>query len=144
MWWLTMKDYMTVEIKKSSLEKINRMKGKDDSVADVIESLLNAVEGVHIDDVVEVKRDSVAILLKYASFDDNGKKEYGITFQELKLGKVGDKFYANPNPGNGTYMNDMAEILFVDDRSVLVRVTEMLKTENNENSIVHLEHVDLF
>ena len=114
------------------------------SVADVIESLLNAVEGAHIDDVVEVKRDSVAILLKYASFDDNGKNEYGITFQELKLGKVGDKFYANPNPGDGTYMNDMAEILFVDDRSVLVRVTEMLKTENNENSIVHLEHVDLF
>ena len=138
-----MEEYATVKIKKSSLEKINKMKGKDDSVADVIESLLDKVEGVRIDDVVEIKRDGVAILLKYESFDDDAKKEYGITFQELKLGNVGDKFYANPNPDNETYTNTTAEILFVDDRSVLVRVCEMIKTEDGETSVIHLEHVDL-
>ena len=139
-----MEEYTTVKIKKSSLEKIENLKGKDDSAADFIESLLNEVEGIHIDDVVEVKRDSVAILLKYVNFDDKTKKEYGITFQELKLGNVGDKFYANPDSGDENHMNDVAEILFVDDRSVLVRVSEIVKTEDGENSVIHLEHVDLF
>ena len=138
----SMEEYATVKIKKSSLEKINKMKGKDDSVADVIELMLDEVEGVRIDDVVEIKRDGVAILLKYESFDDDAKKEYGITFQELKLGNVGDKFYANLNPDNETYTNATAEILFVDDRSVLVRVCDVIKTEDGETSVIHLEHVD--
>ena len=65
----SMEEYATVKIKKSSLEKINKMKGKDDSVADVIELMLDEVEGVRIDDVVEIKRDGVAILLKYESME---------------------------------------------------------------------------
>lgn len=50
-------------------------------------------------------------------------QEYGITFRELRDGKVGDKFTANANPDDDTYMLDEAEILFVDGRSVFVRVT---------------------
>ncbi|WP_295113352.1 hypothetical protein [uncultured Methanobrevibacter sp.] len=50
-------------------------------------------------------------------------QEYGITFRELRDGKVGDKFTANANPDDDTYMLDEAEILFVDGRSVFVCVT---------------------
>ena len=142
-----MVDYTTVRIKKSSLEKIDKMKGDNGSVADVIEKLLETVDGCNIDDIIEVKRESVAILLEYTNFDGKTFKtmqEYGITFQELRDGKVGDKFTANANPDDDTYMLDEAEILFVDDRSVFVRVTETIKTVENINSIVHIEHVDLF
>lgn len=142
-----MVDYTTVRIKKSSLEKIDKLKGDSGSVADVIEKLLETVDGCNIDDIIEVKRESVAILLEYTNFDGKTFKtmqEYGITFQELRDGKVGDKFTANANPDDDTYMLDEAEILFVDDRSVFVRVTETIKTVENINSIVHIEHVDLF
>ena len=87
--------------------------------------------GCTIDDIQEIERDSVAIRLEYTVFDGNKnfsiKSEYGITYQELKLGKVGDKFTANPNPSADEYMLDTAKILYVDDRSVLVRVTEIIK-----------------
>ena len=142
-----MVDYTTVRIKKSSLEKIDKMKGDNGSVADVIEKLLETVDGCNINDIIEVKRESVAIMLEYITFDGNSFKtmqEYGITFQELRDGKVGDKFTANLNPADDTYMNDTAEIMFLDDRSVLVRVTEISKTNQGESSIVHLEHIDLF
>ena len=142
-----MVDYTTVRIKKSSLEKIDKLKGDSGSVADVIEKLLETVDGCNINDIIEVKRERVAIMLEYITFDGNSFKtmqEYGITFQELRDGKVGDKFTANLNPTDDTYMNDTAEIMFIDDRSVLVRVTEISKTNQGESSIVHLEHIDLF
>ena len=141
-----MVDYTTVRIRKASLEKINKMKGEDGSVADVIEKLLNTVDGCNIDDVIEVKRDTVAIALEYTIFDkDNIKASvFEVTFQDLRQSKVGDKFYANPSPSDKKYMNDIAEVLFVDGRSALVRVTEFVKNGRSETSVTHLEHIDLF
>jgi len=143
---LSMADYTTVRIRKASLEKINKMKGEDGSVADVIEKLLNTVDGCNIDDVIEVKRDTVAIALEYTIFDkDNIKASvFEVTFQDLRQSKVGDKFYANPSPSDKKYMNDIAEVLFVDGRSALVRVTEFVKNGRSETSVTHLEHIDLF
>ena len=143
---LSMVDYTTVRIRKASLEKINKMKGEDGSVADVIEKLLNTVDGCNIDDVIEVKRDTVAIALEYTIFDkDNIKASvFEVTFQDLRQSKVGDKFYANPSPSDKKYMNDIAEVLFVDGRSALVRVTEFVKNGRSETSVTHLEHIDLF
>ncbi len=74
----------------------------------------------------------------------NTKQEVGITFQQLKNGKVGDEFTANPNPEDECYMNDTARILYVDDESVLVRVTENVRAEEGENSFTHIEHILLF
>jgi len=143
---LSMADYTTVRIRKASLEKINKMKGEDGSVADVIEKLLNTVDGCNIDDVIEVKRNTVAIALEYTIFDkDNIKASvFEVTFQDLRQSKVGDKFYANPSPSDKKYMNDIAEVLFVDGRSALVRVTEFVKNGRSETSVTHLEHIDLF
>ena len=143
-----MVDYTNLRIKKSTLEKLNKMKGESGTVADVIEKMLASYKGCTIDDIQEIERDSVAIRLEYTVFDGNKnfsiKSEYSITYQELKLGKVGDKFTANLNPSADEYMLDTAEILFVDDRSVLVRVTEIIKDEDSELSGVHMVHVDLF
>ena len=142
-----MVDYTTVRIKKSSLEKIDKMKGDSGSAADVIEKLLKTVDGCNIDDIIEVKRESVAIMLEYITFEGDSFKtmqEYGITFQELRDGKVGDRFTAKINPSDDRYMVDTAEILYIDDRSVIVRVEEISKTGRSETSVVHLEHVDLF
>ena len=142
-----MVDYTTVRIKKSSLEKIDKMKGDSGSAADVIEKLLKTVDGCNINDIIEVKRESVAIMLEYITFDGDSFKtmqEYGITFQELRDGKVGDRFTAKINPSDDRYMVDTAEILYIDDRSVIVRVEEISKTGRSETSVVHLEHVDLF
>ena len=143
-----MVDYTTVRIKKSSLEKINKMKGADGTVADVIEKLLSTVDGCTIDDIQEIERYSVAIRLEYTVFDGNKnfsiKNEYGITYQELKLGKVGDEFTANLNPTDDEYMLDTAKILYVDGRSVLVRVTSIVKDKDVELSEVQMVHVDLF
>ncbi len=143
-----MVDYTNLRIKKSTLEKLNKMKGESGTVADVIEKMLASYKGCTIDDIQEIERDSVAIRLEYTVFDGNKnfsiESEYGITYQELKLGKVGDEFTANPNPSADEYMLDTAKILYVDDRSVLVRVTEIVKDGDNELSGVHMVHVDLF
>ena len=69
---------------------------------------------------------------------------FEVTFQDLRQSKVGDKFYANPSPSDKKYMNDIAEVLFVDGRSALVRVTEFIKNSRSETSVTHLEHIDLF
>ena len=53
-------------------------------------------------------------------------------------------FYANRNPEDTYYINDVAEILYVDDRSVLVRVVEQVKSKQGKNSFAHIEHIDLF
>ncbi len=140
-----MSDYTTVRIKKSSLEKINKMKGEHGSVADVVEKLLNSVEGCSVDDIVEVKRNPVAIILEYTVFDEyNDFHTYvkNITFEELKRSKVGDVFCANLNPADDIYLNDVAEVLFIDERSVLVRVSEI--NDEGFTSDVHIEHIDLF
>lgn len=143
-----MVDYTTIRIKKDSLDKIEKLKGDNLTSADVVEKLLNTLDGCTIDDIVEVKRESVAIMLEYTSFGGNKEfhvdREYGISFQELKHSKVGDMFTANPDPADEYFMNEVAEVLFVDDRSVLVRVTEILKTDEGQSSMVHIEHVDLF
>ena len=143
-----MVDYTTVRIKKSSLEKINKIKGETGTVADVIEKLLSTMDGCTIDDIEEIERDSVAINLEYHTYDETGtfrnQQGYGITYQELKLGKVGDEFTANIDPTDDEYMLDTAKILYVDDRSVLVRVTEIIKDGDSELSGVHMVHVDLF
>ena len=87
-----------------------------------------------------------AILLEYTIFDkDNIKASvFEVTFQDLRQSNVGDKFYANPCPSDKKYMNDIAEVLFVDGRSALVRVTEFVKNGRSETSVTHLEHIDLF
>ena len=143
-----MVDYTTVRIKKSSLEKINKIKGETGTVADVIEKLLSTMDGCTIDDIEEIERDSVAINLEYHTYDETGtfrnQQGYGITYQELKLGKVGDEFTANIDPTDDEYMMDTAKILYVDDRSVLVRVTEIVKDGDTEISEVRMVHVDLF
>ena len=143
-----MVDYTTVRIKKSSLEKINKIKGETGTVADVIEKLLSTMDGCTIDDIEEIERDSVAINLEYHTYDETGtfrnQQGYGITYQELKLGKVGDEFTANIDPTDDEYMLDTAKILYVDDRSVLVRVTEIVKDGDTEISEVRMVHVDLF
>ena len=140
-----MGDYTTVRIKKSSLKKINIIKGEKGSVADVIEKLLKNVEGCNIEDVVEVKRNPVAIVLEYTVFEkgnDFHTSVYNLTFDELKRSKVGDKFYANHSPCDSKYINDVAEVLFVDERSVLVRITET--NDDGVYSNTHVEHIDLF
>lgn len=141
-----MVDYTTVRIKKDSLEKINKMKGDDGSVADVIEKLLDTVDGCNINDIIEIKRETVAIPLEYTIFDKKNIKSsvFEVTFNDLRQSKVGDMFYANPNPSDKKYMNEVAEVLFVDDRSAMVRVTEIIKDGRIESSETHLVHVDLF
>ena len=143
-----MVDYTNLRIKKSTLEKLNKMKGESGTVADVIEKMLASYDGCTIDDIEEIERDSVAINLEYHTYDETGtfrnQQGYGITYQELKLGKVGDEFTANIDPTDDEYMLDTAKILYVDDRSVLVRVTEIVKDGDTEISEVRMVHVDLF
>ena len=71
-----MVDYTTVRIKKSSLEKINKIKGETGTVADVIEKLLSTMDGCTIDDIEEIERDSVAINLEYHTYDETGTFHY--------------------------------------------------------------------
>ena len=143
-----MVEYTTVRIKKSSLDLLNKLKGENGSVANVVEHLIEMIDGCTIEDIIEIKRDAIAIQLEYVTFDGKGnfiaQSVYNITFDELRNCKVGDMFYANSNPADDTYMNDSAEVIFADDRSVLVRVTETVKTDKGFQTIVHMEHVDLF
>ena len=84
--------------------------------------------------------------LEYTIFDKKNIKSsvFEVTFNDLRQSKVGDMFYANPNPSDKKYMNEVAEVLFVDGRSAMVRVTEIIKDGRIESSETHLVHVDLF
>lgn len=102
-------DYTVLRIKKSSLEKINIVNGEKSSVANVIEKLLKNVECCNVDDVVDVKRNPVAIVLEYVVFDngiDFNTSVYNLTFDELKRSKVGDKLYVNPSSCDSIEFND--------------------------------------
>jgi hypothetical protein len=139
-----MTEYVRIEIKKSTLEKLEKMQGEYGSLASVIEVLVDSVGGVRIEDIKEMKRESVALELNYSNFDFNTRGTRSVTYHELKLAKTGDRIYAAIDPLGDRYAMDIAEILFVDDRSVFVRVTQLLRTPEGENSIVHMEHFDLF
>lgn len=140
-------NYTTIRIREDSRKKLDLLKeGTDLTFSDVIENLLKTVGGTLIKDVAEVKRDGVAVNLQFIDFVEAETMEYDITFHELQDSKIGDKFYANPSSDikSNNYVNETAEVLFIDEDSVFMRIRESIFEDGKETRLVNMIHVDLF
>lgn len=140
-------NYTTIRIKEDSRKKLELLRdGTDLTFSDIIENLLKSVEGTAVADITEIKREAIAIDLRFIDFNTKESQEYHISFQELQHSKVGDIFYAKPvkNISSDSYVNEEAEVLFVDKDSVFLRIRETIHEQGKETRVVDLIHIDLF
>jgi len=136
--------YTTIRIKESSRKKLELLReGTGLTLSDIIEKLLLDVGGTIIDDITNISRDNTAFTLQYYDFDTKEVTYRDVSFQELRLSKVGDKITPQPNPSQH-HQIEIAEILYVDESSVFVRINETVTGESQNISLQELLHIDLF
>lgn len=129
--------------------ELEALKG-DMTFNDFFKKILEEKEGTIVDDVVEIKRPQTAFTLEsvgYGGNEDDLHSYWGeetiVTFADLSNAEVGDKFHSPDH--NYTYSYDeVAEVIFKDKKSVLVRVTSVEYLPTGVKEDVNLFHVMLF
>lgn len=139
----------TIPTTKEIKEKLSLIKG-DRTYNDLFKEIITATGGAVIDDVVEIKRPQTAFTLEsvgYGGNEDDLHSYWGeetiVTFADLSNAEVGDKFHSPDH--NYTYSYDeVAEVIFKDKKSVLVRVTSVEYLPTGVKEDVNLLHIMLF
>ena len=135
--------YTTIRIRESSRQKLEKLgDGTGLTMSDIIEKVLSTIYGTTIDDITNIHRDAIAFSLQYYDLETKEMQFRDISFQELKMGKVGDKYCVAEPTNHCQY--EIAEILFVDESSVFVRVSETVTGEEQNITVHDLIHIDLF
>ena len=135
---ITDENRTTIPISKETRDLLIDLKGAysyDDFICECI-----AKSGASLP-VDEVGGDRVAfsILCKDSVFDK--LEEYQVTFSEIKKAKTGDVFTVSFEPEGRYYYKEVAEVLFVDDVSAVVRIrcTDVTSQYSSEDSkLIHI------
>lgn len=139
--------YTGISIKESSKEKLDSLKGENDTYEDVINRLLVSEEGSIKKDIVEIKHHKIAFNLEHQGFTKEGfeseSHERNISYLELADVEVGDVFEPL-RTDDEYYIHEKAEVLFKDDKSLFIRVTVEINREKGYFEEYELLHVHLF
>ena len=150
-----MSEITTIQIRKETKQKLNLMKAENrESYDRLIQNLLSQTDGVFVEDVITVNRDTVAMSLKYWEIESSktsderktGKnfKSYDITFQELKIEPVGTTFAANPRPTDDNFINSVARIVAKEGDDVILLCRELSYIDGKWDSVSSVVHINLF
>ena len=136
-------NHTTIRVRNEVAEKLREIQqGSDATLSDIIWKCLQHIEGTVVDDTINISRETIAFDLQY--IDENTAKVVPVTFRDCAKSSVGDTFVANNDITATEYTTEVAEVIFKDDYSCIVRFTLFIVNEDNENRMDKILHVSLF
>ena len=136
-------NHTTIRVRNEVAQKLRKMQeGTDLTLSDIIDNCLAHVEGTVENDTENIFREQVAYDLQY--YDDNSSKVAYVTFRDCQNCKVGDIFNANDNITTDEYSNESAEVIFKDEDSVILRLTQTIVEKDNTRKFNNIIHISLF
>ena len=136
-------NHTTIRVKNEVAKKLRMIqKGTDLTLSDIIDNCIQHIEGTLEDDTVNISRETIAFDLQY--IDEDNAKVKQVTFRDCAKSSVGDTFVANKDITATEYTTEVAEVIFKDDYSCIVRFTLFIVNEDNENRMDKILHVSLF
>ena len=135
--------HTTIRVKNEVADKLRKIQeGTDSTLSDIISQCISHIEGTVEDDTENIYREQVAYDLQY--YDADSSKVKYITFRDCANSKVGDIFDANTNITSEEYSNKFAEVIFKDQDSVVLRLTQTVIEKDNERRFNKIIHISLF
>ena len=135
--------HTTIRVRNEVADKLRRIqKGTDLTLSDIINQCIEHIEGTVEEDTENIYREQVAYDLQY--YDADSSKVAYVTFRDCQNCKVGDIFNANTNITAEEYSNEFAEVIFKDQDSVVLRLTQTVIEEDNEMRFNNIIHISLF
>ena len=133
-------NHTTIRVKNEVRDKLKAMQeGTDLTLSDIISQCLAHVEGTVVPDTENIYRETIAYDLQY--YDENASKVKYISFRDVVNSEVGDIFNANTDITAKEYTNEIAEVIFKDADSAVLRLTQTIVEEDNImkfNNIIHI------
>lgn len=135
--------HTTIRVRNEVADKLRKIQaGTSLTLSDVIENCLQHIEGSVEDDTENVFRETVAYDLQY--YDDNSSMVKYITFRDCSNSQVGDVFNANTDITAEEYSNEIAEVIFKDADSCILRLSQIVVEDGNERKFNNILHISLF
>jgi len=133
--------HTTIRVRNEVAEKLRKIQnGTNLTLSDIIENSIKHIEGAVNPEVENIFREETAVMLHY--FDANTSKTKPVTFRQVINSTIGDTFNANNNITATDYSTEVAEVIFKDKDSAILRIAQIESEENEEISfqefIVHL------
>ena len=135
--------YTTIRVSNEVADKLRKIQqGTDATLSDIIGKSIQHIEGTVEDDTINIRRETIAFDLQY--IDENTAKVVPVTFRDCNNSQVGDIFNANNQITATEYSNEVAEVIFKDANSCIVRFSQLNVTEDNEYRNDSIIHISLF
>ena len=135
--------HTTIRVRNEVADKLRRIQqGTDLTLSDIIAQCIEHIEGTVEEDTENIFREQIAYDLQY--YDDNSSKVKYISFRDCAKANVGDIFNANTNITAEEYSNEFAEVIFKDQDSVVLRLTQTVIEKDNERRFNNIIHISLF
>ena len=137
-------NHTTIRVRNEVRDKLKAIQdGTDLTLSDIIWNCLEVVGGTMVDDVENIHRESIAYDLQYLDLDSNNQKMRYITFKELSKASVGDIFQANNDIKVKNYSTEDAEVIWKDENSIFLRLTQTIVEDDNQRKLYSAIHIQL-
>ena len=135
-------NHTTIRVRNEVAEKLRKIQaGTSLTLSDIIENCIKHIEGSVEDDTENIYREQVAYDLQYIDADSS-KVKY-VTFRDCQKCNLGDVFNANTDITATDYSNEVAEVIFKDEDSVVFRLTQTVAEEDNLQKFNNIIHISL-
>lgn len=135
-------NHTTIRVRNEVADKLRKIQaGTSLTLSDIIDNCLQHIEGSVEDDTENIYREQVAYDLQYIDADSS-KVKY-VTFRECADSKVGDVFNANTDITATDYSNEVAEVIFKDADSCILRLTQTVAEGDNLQKFNNIIHISL-
>lgn len=135
-------NHTTIRVRNEVADKLRKIQaGTSLTLSDIIENCIKHIDGSVEDDTENIYREQVAVDLQYIDADSS-KVKY-VTFRECADSKVGDVFNANADITATDYSNEVAEVIFKDADSCILRLTQTVAEGDNLQKFNNIIHISL-
>lgn len=136
-------NHTTIRLRNEVAEKLREIQqGSDATLSDIIWKCLQHIEGTVVDDTININRETIAFDLQYV--DKDTAKVVPVTFRDCAKSSLGDTFVANKDINATEYSTEVAEVIFKDADSCIVRFSQLQVAEDNETRMDSIIHISLF
>lgn len=135
-------NHTTIRVRNEVADKLRKIQaGTSLTLSDIIDNCISHIEGSVEDDTENIFRGQIAYDLQY--IDEDTSKTVYVTFRDCHNCGLGDVFTANTDITAKEYSNEVAEVIFKDEDSVVFRLTQTVVEEDNERVFQNIIHISL-